>query len=95
MKNRKEKRQNWFDLEYEYNFVYIFVFLVILVYMKINPPVRWTRFEAAEHLRCSISTVIRYESQGLESHRIGPRMIRLWADDVIGFKHSRNAKSQR
>ena len=56
--------------------------------MNIDPLTRWTRPEAAEHLRCSISSVIRYESEGLESHRVGPRLIRFWATDVIAFKNT-------
>lgn len=63
--------------------------------MNINPFTRWTRPEAADHLRCSVSSVIRYESNGLESHRVGPRLIRLWATDVIAFKNTPKMEHQK
>jgi len=51
---------------------------------------RLTRKDVANHLGCSVSSVIRYEkSDLLKSHRAGPRLIRFWPKDVIAFEKSK------
>lgn len=53
-------------------------------------PILLTRAEVADILSCSNSTVIRYGKIGLHSHRMGPRLIRYYKDDVFGFMNRRD-----